>query len=199
MKRVIPVNTEESAYPPTVDPSASVGQAIMRVPIVRKVGCFTSYRDSFVVYVYHRRCCCCCRFRKRMDGCFPLCLPSVSILNLYSLTFARQLQDNYNNRRMKSSLLLVELVREFLSIWQLRRLECVFYFFEFYNLFPLFITINYSFGFIRSIWRSICIMVGWTTVTVLHYQSDNYVTRSTRLTSIVWLHLSENDHTILLA
>lgn len=48
MKRVIPVNTEESAYPPTVDPSASVGQAIMRVPIVRKVGCFTS--ASFVVY-----------------------------------------------------------------------------------------------------------------------------------------------------
>lgn len=50
------------------------------------------------------------------DGCFPLYLPSVSILNLYSLTFARQLQNNYNNRRMKSSLLLVELVREFLSI-----------------------------------------------------------------------------------
>lgn len=42
MKRVIPVNTAESAYPPTVDPSASVGPAIMRVPIVRKVGCFTS-------------------------------------------------------------------------------------------------------------------------------------------------------------
>lgn len=47
MKRVIPVNTAESAYPPTVDPSASVGPAIMRVPIVRKVGCFTSC--SFVV------------------------------------------------------------------------------------------------------------------------------------------------------
>lgn len=53
VKRVIPANTAESAFPPTVDPSASAGPAIMRAPIVRKVGCFTS--GSFVVY---DRCCC---------------------------------------------------------------------------------------------------------------------------------------------
>lgn len=52
VKRVIPANTVESAFPPTVDPSVSAGPAIMRAPIVRKVGCFTP--GSFVVY---DRCC----------------------------------------------------------------------------------------------------------------------------------------------
>lgn len=83
MKRVIPVNTAESAYQPTVDPSASVGPAIMRVPIVRKVGCFTS--GSFVVYDR----CCCVPFPETDGQICPSCLPSVSILNLFSSLCAK--------------------------------------------------------------------------------------------------------------